>query len=97
MDYITETIGGKDYKFRLTIEKACELEDDLGKNPLSIFLAGMPKINDLRKVFIYAGGSDEALQKWIDEGRTIKDLTALVMNVFKVSGFIEKDDGEKNA
>lgn len=59
MNYTKIKIKDNEYKFRLTVEKACELEDDLNKNPLLIFAAEMPRISDLRKVFMYAGGTDQ--------------------------------------
>ena len=96
MNYVNETINGKDYKFRLTIEKACELEDKLGKNPLMIFATDFPRITDLKNVFIYAGGSDELLQQYFDDGHIFKDLIALVMEIFRVSGFARESE-EKNA
>lgn len=99
--YKVITINDIDYKCVLTASACVEVEQKLGKNPLTIFFDGMPKIGDLLIVFhaslkkfqhnIKLDDCFELYDKYIEDGGSMTDFVNEVMDIFKESGFIKED------
>lgn len=94
-------IDEQKYECRLTAKKCVELERYFGKNPLTIFMSGIPKISDAIKVFQVASGVTEEkaydlYDAYIVEGNSMPDFIDFVMKIFTDSGFLRKDEESKN-
>ena len=111
--FTTFTVKGHDYKLRLGAKAVIDLEKKLQKNPVQILadIAEGGQVPGLEPFLIIMQGAMSQLNHgvdmakmyeiyddYIEEGHTMYDLVAVIMDVFKVSGLIpenpEKD--EKN-
>lgn len=113
MMYYTFTIGGKDYKGRLSAKNCVDLEKKLGTNPLNVFMdiAQKGQIPSVEVVITILHASLQQFNHglsiddvyglydaFIDEGKTLMDLIPILLEIFKVSGLIpEEDKDAKNA
>jgi hypothetical protein len=102
------TIGGVDYKLRLTTRASIAIEKALGYNPMNVFIAmedgSMPKLGDM--VIILHGmlqplNHGITLEKTYDlfdtyaaEGHSMFDLVNIFVEVFQESGYMPKSNGE---
>lgn len=105
------TIKDKDYKLRLDAKACIELEKKLGSNPLNIIMK-MSSNNELPSLgviltIIHCSMSAlnhgitiddvyKLFDDYIEEGHTYLDLIPVILEIFKVSGFIKEDVDEKN-
>ena len=106
MLYSTLTIKGKELKLRLNANMAVQVEKQIGKNPINVLLGiqnnEMPKLNDLLVILwgsLQTLNSGYTMQKvwdlydeYVADGNSMTDLIEVIMEVFKVSGFIKGDD-----
>ena len=107
MLYTTITIGGIDYKARLTAKACVDLEKKLGTNPLNVFSqiatdGSIPPLGTLililqASLVTYEHGitldkAYELYDKFIDDGNTLMDLVPILMDIFKISGFFKEED-----
>ena len=107
MLYTTITIGGIDYKARLTAKACVDLEKKLGTNPLNVFSqiatdGSIPPLGTLililqASLVTYEHGitidkAYELYDKFIDDGNTLMDLVPILMDIFKTSGFFKEED-----
>lgn len=95
------TINDQKYECRLTAKKCVELERQFGKNPLTMFIGGLPKLSDAIKVFQVASGvtEDKAYELYdcyVEEGHSMPEFIDFVMKIFTDSGFLRKDEDSKN-
>lgn len=114
MLYTTIIIKGYEYKLRLSAKSCVELEKRLGGNPLNIFMQiESGKLPTLETLLIILHQSLQEYQhgitmdfvfslydEYCSEGNNMMSLIALLVQVFKNSGFIPSDndeDDEKNA
>lgn len=103
------TIGGKDYKGRLSAKTCVELEKKLGTNPLNVFMAiaqkgEMPNLEVLITILhasltqfnhgIKLEDTYTIYDEFVDEGHSLMDLVPILLDIFKVSGLIPEDEGE---
>lgn len=102
---VTLTFGHKDYTCKMSARIMVELEDKLGKNPLEVFVGGLPKMSDCLSVFAKSAGISEeeaftAYDAFISDGGSMPDFISEVMKIYKDAGFFKepKEDGkeEKN-
>lgn len=100
----------EEYKLRLTASACCDLESRLGANPISVFQSisedNLPKLEDMLKIIhcsavpLNHGVKFQdilaAYDRFVDEGHGFADLVPIIINIFKVSGFIssEEDNGK---
>lgn len=103
------TVKDKTYKLRMTTRNVIRLERDFKKNPLSIFMKveqdELPTTDELLKVLYYSlcayheadflkfDNVYELYDEYLEEGGSFVDLINVVVEVFKVSGLIPKEEG----
>ena len=107
MNYIDFVAGNKEYKLRLSIRSTVALEKQLGCNPISIFGNGekIPTITEMVNILhaalqqlnhgISLNDAYGIFEDWLNDGHTITDFLAVILDIYKVSGII-KDEPEKN-
>jgi len=109
MLYYDFNAGGKQYKLRLSIRNTVALEKQLGINPLSIFGNGdtLPTITQMVYILhaslqqynhnVSINDAFEIFENWLEDGHTVTDFIPIIIEIYKVSGIIQKDDeAEKN-
>jgi len=109
MMYVDFHAGNKDYKLRLSTRNIAMLEKQLGCNPLAIFGNGesLPTVTTMVQILYcslvqlnHGISLDEAydiFDAWLADGNTATDFIYVILEVYKTSGLIKKDDIEKNA
>lgn len=110
MLYTNFKVGEKEYKLRLTAKNLVEVEKKLGENPINAIMriVNDDKIPEISCLLTILWGAMQAFtpnmtmdavygiyDEFVDDGNTLTELVPVLMNVFKVSGFI-KNDIEKN-
>lgn len=97
------------YKLRLTTKSIMDLEKKIGCNPLGIFGNGtrIPSVTEMVAI-LHASLQDQQhgittekaasiFDKYLEEGHTVTDFIAVIVNIYKVSGIIASgDEEEKN-
>lgn len=112
MVYTTLTIGGNEYKLRLTAAKMIEVEKALGNNPVNMLMkmantGEVPKMSDVMTIFWgslthYQHGvtKEQAYglyDQYIADGGTYQEfITDVIIAAFKSAGFIQ-DEPEENS
>ena len=113
MLYETITIGGKDYKARLTARALVDLEKKLGTSPINVFIemgqkeGFMPELETLILVFhaslqamehgITLEKAYDLYDEMVDEGKGIVELLNFIVDVFQSSGLLPKGNVEEDA
>lgn len=105
MLYVDFSAGNKDYKLRLNTRNVVALEKQLGCNPLTIFGNGetMPTVTTLVQVLyaslqqynhgITLNDAYDIFDEYLADGNTMTDFLPVLIEVYKVSGLIKKDEG----
>lgn len=114
MLFTTWTIGKEEYKLRLNVRAMVELEQKVKTNPLNKFVevanqGNIPELGFIILVLhaamtpynhsITLDDTYDLCDKYIEEGHDLTDIIALLMEVFKTSGFIKEEtqeEAEKN-
>ena len=103
MMYIDFNAGNKEYKLRLNTRDVIQLEKQLGCNPLAIFGNGetIPTITTMVQIlhasmrsFNHSISLDDAyniFDEWLEDGHTMTDFIAIIIDIYKVSGLIKDD------
>lgn len=111
MLYTELEAGNHTYKLRINTRSMVQLEERLGANPLAVF--NTLNENDLTKVTDMVVILHAALQpynhgitmddtytifdQWLDDGHTAPEFLAVILDVYRVSGLIKREeDSEKN-
>lgn len=109
MMYVDFHAGNKDYKLRLSTRNTVMLEKQLGCNPLAIFGNGdtLPTVTTMVQIlycsllqFNHGISLDDAyniFDDYLADGNTATDFINVLLEIYKVSGLIKKDNIEKNA
>lgn len=109
MTYVEFNAGNKEYRLRLGVRDTVSLEKKLGCNPLGIFGDGetIPTITTMVDILhaamqkyhhgISISGAADIFEEWLEDGNTATDFIQVIIEVYKVSGIIAKDDDSKNA
>lgn len=107
MIYTIFNVGSKEYKCRLTAKACVDLEKRMGGNPINIFAEmaktkRFPAIQDLiyilhasLQAFEHGISIDDVYalyDEYVDEGNGLMEVTALIQEIFKVSGFFKEED-----
>lgn len=104
MLYHIFTVGDTNYKLRINTRNIIDLEKKLGGNPLSIFLAddNIPTVENMVAVLhasLQQYQHDFTMTKtyslfdeWLDEGNDVTSFIPVILEVYKVSGIVPKDD-----
>jgi hypothetical protein len=109
MNYIDFEVGTKTYKLRLNTRNIVLLEKQLGCNPLSIFGNGetVPTVTVMVAVLhaslqqynhgISLNDAYDIFDEYLDEGHSSVDFLPVILDIYKASGIIPKDNkNEKN-
>lgn len=105
MLFTTFKTKDKEYKLRLNVKALVNLEQRLGKNPISIFMGikkdELPRMEDMLIIFHESLQSlehgitmDEVYDiydSYIEEGNTYVDFIAVILDIFKTSGIIKEE------
>lgn len=108
MMYYDFEAGNKAYKLRLNTRNTVALEKQLGCNPLGIFGDGsaLPTISQMVNVLyaslqqfnhgISLNDAYDIFDAYLEDGNTATDFITVILEIYKVSGIIKEDSGEKN-
>ena len=108
MNYIDFNAGNKAYKLRLNIRNTVALEKALGCNPLMIFGNGerLPTITEMIAILHYSlqqynhgitmNDTQDIFEEWLNDGNTPTDFIQTIIEIYRISGIIAKDEAEKN-
>jgi hypothetical protein len=100
------TVGGKDYKLKLTTEQVMRLETKYGKNPITLIMS-----DDMPPLSVMLTFAQAALTPWhhgikyedvrklydryLDEGGSMTDFYNKILGrCFAISGFFSRDQKE---
>ena len=109
MNFINFEVGDKSYKLRLNTRNIVLLEKQIGCNPLSIFGNGeqVPTVTVMVTVLhaalqqynhgITLNDAYDIFDDYLAEGHSSVDFLPVILEVYKASGIIPKDNKEKNA
>ena len=107
MNYINFEVGNESYKLRLNTRSIVLLEKQLGCNPLSIFGNGetVPTITVMVSVLhaalqqynhgINLNDAYDLFDKYLEEGHSSIDFLPVILDVYRASGIIPKDNNNK--
>ena len=98
------------YKLRLDAKRVVDLEIYLGnKSPLSLFAAGPKTLPSLKDMLMVLHFSLQPLQhgikientydiydKWVEEGHSMMELLPAIVETYKASGLLPREDEVKN-
>lgn len=108
MNYINFEAGNKSYKLRLNTRNIVLLEKQLGCNPLAIFGNGetVPTITTMVAVLhaslqqynhgINLNDAYDIFDEYLADGKSTVDFLPVIMDIYKASGIIPKDNEVKN-
>ena len=108
MMYADFLAGNEQYKLRLSTRAIVALEKQIGCNPLSIFGAGdtIPTITTMVAILhaalqqyqhnISLSDAYDIFDKWLADGHAMTDFIPVIIELYQVSGLINKTDTEKN-
>ena len=109
MTYVNFEVGTETYKLRLNTRNIVLLEKQIGCNPLNIFGANgdsVPTITVMVSVLhaalqqynhgITLNDAYNIFDEYLQQNTTV-DFLNIILDVYKVSGIIPKDNDEKNA
>lgn len=109
MNYITFEVGSTSYKLRLNTRGIVALEKQLGCNPLTIFgVKGdvIPTITTMVTVLhaslqqynhnITLNDAYDIFDAYLESGKATTDFIPVILDIYKVSGIVPKDNEVKN-
>lgn len=108
MMYVDFVAGNNQYKLRLNVRNTVALERQLGKNPLMIFGDGdtIPTVNTMCIILhaalqqyqhgITLDKAYDIFEAWLNDGHTAVDFLPIIIDIYKESGIIGKEENEKN-
>ena len=102
-------VGDKEYKCKLNTKSLVNLEKRLGMNPLNIFMNlsenNLPKLEDMLIILheslqslehgISMDDVYDIYYAFIEDGHNMLELMPIIIEIFKVSGLIPKDEEKK--
>lgn len=107
MNYIDFSAGNKNYKLRLNTRNTVLLEKQLNCNPLSIFGDGetIPTITIMVSILhaslqqyhhsVTLNDAYDIFDAWLSEGNSTTDFIPIILEIYKASGIIPKDNNEE--
>ena len=109
MLYVNFTAGNKDYKLRLSTRNTVMLEKQLGCNPLALFGDGerIPTVTEMVSVLyaslvqynhgITLNDAYDIFDEWLEDGHAVTDFLSVILDIYRTSGLLPKENEEKNA
>jgi hypothetical protein len=108
MNYVTFTVGNKEYKLRINTKNIVTLEKQLGCNPIAIFgLEGdrIPTITEMVFILytslqqlnhgISLNDAYDIFDEYLAE-HSATEFIPVILEIYQVSGIIGKENTEKN-
>lgn len=108
MNFIDFEAGNKTYKLKLTTRSIVLLEKQLGCNPLSIFGNGetVPTITVMVSILhaalqqynhgITLNDAYDIFDEYIADGHSTIDFMPVILDIYRASGIIPKENETKN-
>lgn len=109
MMYYEFSAGSKEYKLRLNTRNVVELEKKLGCNPIMIFgIEGdrIPTVSTMVVILhaslqtynhgITLNDAYDIFDAYLEDGHTSVDFIKVIMEIYKASGIVPKEENEKN-
>lgn len=111
MMYYDFEAGNKAYKLRLNTRNIVALEKQIGCNPLAVFGNGdtLPPLSTMVHILFYSlqqlnhgitlNDAYDIFDAYLEDGNSMTDFVAVILEVYKVSGIIKPDsagNSEKN-
>lgn len=108
MNYVEFSTGKNEYKLRLSTRAIVALEKQIGCNPLMIFGAGdtVPTVTTMVYILhaaaqqlhhnITVNEAFDIFDEWLADGHAMTDFIPVILDIYRVSGLINKEDTEKN-
>lgn len=108
MLYTDFTVKDNQYKLRLNTRNIVNLEKQLGCNPMAVFGTGttIPTITVMVHILhnsmqqyqsnITLDKAYDIFDEWLDDGHTMTEFLAVIIDIYKVSGIIPEEVTEKN-
>ena len=108
MNYIEFEVGAKVYKLRLNTRNIVLLEKQIGCNPVSIFGDGdtIPSVTTMVAVLhaslqqynhgITLNDAYNIFDEYMEEHSAV-DFLPVILDIYKASGIVPKENEEKNA
>lgn len=111
MNYIDFTVGDTNYKLRLNTRTTILLEKKLNGNPLKVFTElkdknDIPTIETMVTVLhcalqayhsnITLDDTFDIFDRWLEDEHITSEFLAIIVELYKVSGLIQKDKERKN-
>jgi hypothetical protein len=107
--YYEFSAGSKEYKLRLNTRNVVELEKKLGCNPIMIFGIEGDKIPTVSTMVVILHASLQTynhgitlndaydiFDAYLEDGHTSVDFIKVIMEIYKASGIVPKEENEKN-
>lgn len=108
MNFINFEVGNNTYKLRLNTRNIVLLEKQLGSNPLNIFMANgqerIPTVTEMVAILhaslqqynhgITLNDAYDIFDDYLAEGKASTDFIPVILEIYKASGIIPKDDKE---
>ena len=110
MNYYELVTNENVYKLRLNTRSVIKLEKLLGGNPLKVFAdlteENLPTVETMASILyasLLAYNEKMTLEKaydifdeWLESGHMIAEFVAVIVDLYKGAGIIQKDKAEKN-
>ena len=108
MNYVEFSTGKNEYKLRLSTRAIVALEKQIGCNPLMIFGVGdtVPTVTTMVYILhaalqqlqhnITVSDAYDIFDEWLADGHAMTDFIPVILDIYKHSGLINKEDTEKN-
>lgn len=110
MNYYELVTKDNVYKLRLNTRSVIKLEKILGGNPLKVFAdmteENLPKVETMVNILyasLLAYNDKITLEKtydifdeWLESGHMIAEFVAVIVELYREAGIIQKDKTEKN-
>ena len=108
MNYIDFVAGDKEYKLRLNTRNTILLEKQLQCHPVAIFGNGdsevIPSVTTMVVILhcalqqyhhgITLNNAYDIYDEWLADGHASTDFLAIILDIYKASGIIPKDEEE---
>ena len=109
MMYVDFEAGNKTYKLRLNTRATISLEKAIGCNPVMIFGEGdkVPEVTTMVNILhcslqplqhgITLNDAYNIFDEYLDDGNTATDFINVILDIYKVTGLIPKEDFEEES
>ena len=107
--FVDFEVGNLNYKLKMSVSAIMQLEKRLGFNPVLIFGKDgqrIPTVGEMVAILhasmqkyhhgISYNEATNCFEAWLDQGHTINDFLPILVEIYRESGLIAKEDDSKN-